>query len=205
LKYVAEWNGVEEVEGRPYADFRFYSEYKKFGELEEGAKLLETPSDDSSKSKKSEIEGKQEEDDKKFSEENYVGNLVKYCVMWTAASFSLYVLKYYTKYLAGSIFVNYYLDGAAGFTGYLLSVPIYSRCRTKLSYIIGYIVTLIGAILVLISSFDVLPTEKELVMPWFAFIAKVGVHIIFGINYFAGYSNQLTFPLLKRNTALGIC
>lgn len=70
------------------------------------------------------------EDDRKYSEENYTSNLVLNCVMWTAASFSLYILKYYTKYLEGGIFVNQYLDGLAGLVGYGIATPLYPVLRT---------------------------------------------------------------------------
>ena len=109
--------------------------------------------------------------------------------MWTAASFSLFILKYYTKYLEGGIFVNQYLDGLAGIVGYGVANPLYSVLRTQLSFILGYSVMLLGSILVLCSTMDAFPAEKEIVMPWFAFIAKVGSHMVFSTAYLAGYSN----------------
>lgn len=119
-------------------------------------------------------------------------------MIWTAASFSLYILKYYTKYLEGGIFVNQYLDGMAGLVGYFIANPLYPVLRTQLSFVLGFSVMLVGSILVLCSTMDALPAEKETVMPWLAFTAKVGSHMVFSTAYLAGYSNQVTFPLLKR-------
>jgi hypothetical protein len=60
LTYVAKFNGVEKVNDRPYESFRFYGEYKKFDEVEEGATVLDAPSNDSEQTKKSESDEMEE-------------------------------------------------------------------------------------------------------------------------------------------------
>ena len=148
--------------------------------------------------------------------------------MWTAASFNTYLLLYLNKYLAGSIFVNYYVEAAAGVTSLLIATPIYTSCKTMVSFIVSYSVTLLGAITILLFEVKVFspsfvtelgvspsphpsgsPEEREyylrFVIPVFNFLAKVGTGMTFNIAYFASFSNTTTFPLLRRSTAIGIC
>ena len=66
--------------------------------------------------------------------------------MWSAASFGMYILVFLNKYLAGSIYIHYYIDGIAGILGFAIGNYIYSTCRIKWSFIISYAVTIIGAL-----------------------------------------------------------
>jgi len=59
-----------------------------------------------------------------IAENRYIINVVRMSVMWTAASFCIYLLLYLNKYLPGSIFLNYYLEGATGAIGYLIAAPL---------------------------------------------------------------------------------
>ena len=43
------------------------------------------------------------------------------------------------------------------------------------------------------------------IIPYFTFIAKIGTHLTFSNAYYASFSDQRVFPLLKRATAIGIC
>jgi hypothetical protein len=51
----------------------------------------------------------------------YYWNLVIMSIMWTAASFSFYLVQFMTKYYEGSLYLNYYLDGLAGVVGVLIA------------------------------------------------------------------------------------
>lgn len=120
------------------------------------------------------------------------------------------------------------MEGVSGVIGYVLAVMLYPACRTQISFIVSYVITLIGALFILLFQLGAIPSdfvhdlgappsgypqgsEKDkqhnlgYVVPYFTFIAKVGTHLTFSIAYLASYSNQLTFPLLKRATAVGIC
>lgn len=60
-----------------------------------------------------------------ISDRQYIWNMVKMTILWTAASFVSYLLGFLNKYFEGSIFLNYYLDGAAGIIGCLVSIFSY--------------------------------------------------------------------------------
>jgi dolichol kinase len=70
--------------------------------------------------------------------------------MWTAASFSFYMLQFMNKYFEGSIYVNYYLDGCAGIVGQLLATFLYPVVKIQWSFAISITITLIGAIFLLL-------------------------------------------------------
>ena len=54
-----------------------------------------------------------------------------------------------TKYYEGGLFLNYYLDGTALTIGALLALPVYRWLKMKLSFIISYIIVLVGIFFVL--------------------------------------------------------
>lgn len=70
--------------------------------------------------------------------------------MWTAASFCTYLLQYYTKYLSGSIFINYYFDGLSSLVAFCLAIPLYWGCRTQIAFIVSFLVTISGSTMVLL-------------------------------------------------------
>jgi hypothetical protein len=71
-------------------------------------------------------------------------------IMWTVGSFSHYTLMFMNKYYEGSIYLNFYLDGASGITGNVLSVLIYGPLRMRWSFIISFSITIIGIIFLLL-------------------------------------------------------
>lgn len=122
--------------------------------------------------------------------------------MWTAASFCLYLLQYLNKYLSGSIFINYYLDGIGGVIAALFGQIIYNFFKTKWSYVLSYSITLFGSIGILLFEGGFLsvyfideigcppspyPPESDKdyewhlkkIIPWFTFLAKIGVSLTF--------------------------
>ena len=66
-------------------------------------------------------------------------------VMWTAANFSGVLLQYLNKYLSGTIFLNFYIEGAAGIVGFLIGKILNYLWKTKISFIVSYVVTIFGA------------------------------------------------------------
>lgn len=79
--------------------------------------------------------------------------------MWTAASFSTGLLLFVSKYIEGTIFVHMYFEGLSGIVGYLLAAPLYRFLKTKISFIISFVITLIGAILILLYQLNVIKTS----------------------------------------------
>ena len=51
---------------------------------------------------------------------------------------------YLNKYLAGDIYLNYYIDAIAGIIASTISAPIFKYFGLKKAFITSYIVTLIG-------------------------------------------------------------
>ena len=127
-------------------------------------------------------------------------NLIRMSIMWTAASFCMQLLQYMNKYLTGTIFLNLYLDGAAGITAVLSGEALYSCLKTKWSFVISFSVTLVGSFGIFmfesgyispyfIDSMGSPPSgypegsdrDREYhlkrIIPYFTFLAKVGVHL----------------------------
>jgi len=132
------------------------------------------------------------------------------------------------KYLSGTIFINYYLDGVAGVLAACFSQVIYNWLKTKWSYVLSYILTLLGSLgIFLFESGAISPyfidnlgcppsgypdgsdKDREFhlkkIIPYFTFFAKIGVSLTVQFTYYVSFSDQRTFPLLKRTTAIGIC
>ena len=76
--------------------------------------------DDVKSDNKSIREGAIYNEDQAYAEKNYVWNIVKMTVMWTAANFSGVLLQYLSKYLSGTIFLNFYIEGIAGIVGFAI-------------------------------------------------------------------------------------
>lgn len=80
----------------------------------------------------------------------YGWNIVIMTIMWTVGSFSHYTLMFMNKYYEGSIYLNFYLDGASGITGNVLSVLIYGPLRMRWSFLISFSITIIGIVFLLL-------------------------------------------------------
>lgn len=106
------------------------------------------------------------------------------------------------KYLSGTIFINYYLDGAAGIIAVCLGQPLYNCLRSKWSYVLSYSVTLLGSLGILlfeagyispyfIDDMGCPPSgypqgsdkDREFhlkrIIPYFTFLAKIGANLTF--------------------------
>ena len=105
---------------------------------------------------------------------------------------------------------------------------MYVWCHSKISFIVSFILTLIGCIFIMLLEADVIspyfidslgspPSPYEpgshkdreyhlkKVIPYFTFLAKLGVHLTFAIAYYSSYCDPKVFPLLKRSMAVSIC
>lgn len=121
-------------------------------------------------------------------------------VTWTAGNFTYYVLVYLNKYLSGSIYLNFYIDGVVAIIALSIGKEVYGRLKHRLAYVVSYSITLFGAIgLVLFLGRFVSPdfvqslgapssgypkgSEEDrqhnlrFVVPVFTFIAKAGCAI----------------------------
>jgi hypothetical protein len=74
--------------------------------------------------------------------------LVKVSVMWTAASFSYYVMLSLNKYMPGTIYIHFYIDAVSGVIGYILGKLFYGKLRVKISFIISHSISLFGLLFI---------------------------------------------------------
>ena len=116
------------------------------------------------------------------------------------------------KYLTGTIFVNYYLDGVAGIIAALFGQIIYGYLKTRWSYVFSFILTLLGAIgIFLFEGGYISPyfiddmgsppspypsgSDKDReyhlkrIIPYFTFLAKIGVNLTMQFTYYVSYSD----------------
>lgn len=66
-----------------------------------------------------------------MSPEQLKTNIAKMTVVWSACSFSSYLLNFMNKYLEGSIFENNYAEGLAGGLATIVGASLYSRVGMK--------------------------------------------------------------------------
>jgi uncharacterized membrane protein YjjP (DUF1212 family) len=64
-----------------------------------------------------------------------------------------------SKYLSGTIFINFYIEGIAGIVGFLIGKLLNFFYKTKISFIISFIVTILGA-------FGIFLFENEIISPY---------------------------------------
>ena len=148
LTFVANFNGVYEVKQRPYERFRFVSEMKKVSNdpvenvqrslFFSGASIDSEPDPQAIDDFQSIAENDHAEQDEEAAQNRFIINVVRMSIMWTAASFSTYLLLYLNKYLDGTVFVNYYLDAAATAAAPVLAAPIYSKFMTRISFLTAF-------------------------------------------------------------------
>ena len=65
-------------------------------------------------------------------------------IMWSACSFSCYMLNYMNKYLEGTIYQNHYSEGFAGVCAILVGAQVYALIGKKKAFIISYLLALTG-------------------------------------------------------------
>ena len=163
-----------------------------------------------------------------MAEERYCVNLIRMSIMWTASAFTITLLQFMNKYLSGTVFLNYYVEGTAAFIAILLGEPLYNCIKTKWSFILSFIITLLGSFgIFLFESGYISPyfidsmgsppsgypegSDKDReyhlkrIIPYFTFFAKIGVYLTFLFTNYLSFGDAKTFPILKRTTAIGIC
>ena len=83
-----------------------------------------------------------ENDDENGSE--YSLNIFKMTIMWSACSFSNYLLNFLNKYLEGSIFVNNYYEGIAGILATAAGTTCYLILGKKKAFTVSFSLALFG-------------------------------------------------------------
>lgn len=75
-------------------------------------------------------------------------NIAKMTVMWSAASFSGYLLTFMNKYLEGSIYTNNYMEGAAGVLATLSGAQVFAKLGLKWTFIVSFGMALFSSYIV---------------------------------------------------------
>lgn len=76
--------------------------------------------------------------------------MVVFTILWSTISFIFYCLVFLNKYLEGSMYLNFYLEGVAGILGTLLSLALYKPVRMFWAFIISITLTFIGILCLLL-------------------------------------------------------
>ena len=69
-------------------------------------------------------------------------------VMWSAASFSNYLLNFLNKYLEGSIFQNNYFEGIAAILAILIGSNIYKNFGKRYSFIFAFFIAFCSGLVI---------------------------------------------------------
>jgi len=117
--------------------------------------------------------------------------------MWSAVSFSYYMIIFQLKYIPGNVFINNMTSSLSEMVANILAGFLYKYLRVRVSLIVCFSSALVGGALILF-----LGVEDVDWIPVFITFAKGGIAAAFTIIYIA--SAEL-FPTLFTATALGIC
>lgn len=79
-------------------------------------------------------------------EKAYNKNVVVLTILWSTISFIFYTLVFLNKYLEGSMYLNFYLEGIAGVVGSLISLALYKPIKMFWAFLISIILTFIGVL-----------------------------------------------------------
>lgn len=134
-------------------------------------------------------------------------NIAKMTVMWSASSFSHYLLNFMNKYLEGSIYTNNYNEAIAGILATVGGAQIFAKLGLRWTFVTSFGMALLGATIVygLESNTIVLPDwfllsfvngntapkmhklavkrALDYLVPKVTFIAKFGVNLGFVSTY----------------------
>jgi Na+/melibiose symporter-like transporter len=69
-------------------------------------------------------------------------------IMWSACSFSNYLLNFLNKYLEGSIFTNNYYEGIAGILATAAVSTLYAKLGKKKAFTVSFSLALIGGTMI---------------------------------------------------------
>jgi len=119
-------------------------------------------------------------------------------IMWTASSFSFYLLLFMTKYFEGSIYVNYYLDGISGILGTSIGAALYPCVRMRTSYFISISFTLLNAIALLIY------WENYSNPDWILYFSPKASPFEEGSEEDRQFCLAILIPIIAFNTKVGI-
>lgn len=158
-----------------------------------------------------------------MSNGKYYLNMCVMAVMWTSVDFTTTCFSFMNKYIEGSIFVNFYFEGAAGIIGTLVAQPLFSWLKIRYTFVVAYSISLLFLTLLLLFQQEYVPatwlkslganppneeSENEyclkILIPIIVFIIKLAVNITALNVYQCSFSSDAIFPFYKRATSIGI-
>jgi len=143
--------------------------------------------------------------------------------MWSACSFSNYLLNFLNKYLEGSIFTNNYYEGIAGILATAAGAKFYAKLGKKKSFTLSFSLALFGGSMIFLLESGIIALPPSLLdsftgpnrikhikavaflVPKVTFIAKFAMAFAFLCAYQASFSDPTLFPSEVRATAIGTC
>lgn len=130
-----------------------------------------------------------------IKDKTHIRNLLLLLVLWAVSAFDYNLINFQLKYIDGSIYTNTIVSAVSEVSAYLISGVLYNKLGTRLSFIIYFLIAIVGSIL-LIS----LSSTYVYLVPVFVLGSKFGISASFNCVYLA---NSL-FPPLYASTTLGI-
>lgn len=73
-------------------------------------------------------------------------------VMWSHSSFCNYTMKLLNKYLEGTIYMNFFLDGIASLFAIIVADKLYTYQRMKTTYLVS--ISLVVSMALIIAAFQ---------------------------------------------------
>lgn len=70
-------------------------------------------------------------------------------VMWMASSINFMLINLYLKYVPGGIYLNFSIAGVAEILANLAAGILFAKFGPRLTFIVGYIISLAGGILLI--------------------------------------------------------
>lgn len=104
--------------------------------------------------------------------------------MWSACSFSAYLLNFMNKYLEGDIFTNNYAEGLAGITACLTGVHIFNLLGLRMTFVTSFLLLLSGG-------FAIFLLEAKIVLIPDGFLAIFGYQSDSSLMYKIAYQRAL--------------
>lgn len=82
--------------------------------------------------------------------------MIKMTLMWSMSSFCCYLLNFLNKYMEGSIYSVFYIEGCAGSLAIVVGSSVYRKAGKKLAFLFSF-----GC--ALISGFGIFSLESRLI------------------------------------------
>ena len=104
------------------------------------------------------------------------------CVEWSVCSFNFYLLSFLLKYIHGNIYINAMVSSIADMIAYSASGVFFNYFRVKKSFLIYWIIAMIGGItLLILEGID----SNDYLIATFVMISRLGLTSSFNTVFLA--------------------